>query len=172
MDPGRRLRVATVVIILLIVAIAVLLILATVPLVDVERPGVTWHGFTLGPSSHPYDTVVDTHVGQFCPPQGDNSALVVGNVTVSLTWATVNGKPISNFNVFASGYPVLNDTFLGTYVYFVNNSSSGSFSSESPTISVSLCNYPLTIGASVATGDSVAVTIETVYTYTTTATVL
>lgn len=171
MDSGRWLRISIALSALFVVAIAVLLILATIPLVHAERPGVAWSGFTLGYTPPPYDTVFDALVGQFCPPQGDNSALVVGNVTVSLTWASANGEPVGNFNVFASGYPA-GTSSLGSYVYFVNNSASGGFSSESATISRSLCNFPLTIGADPVSGDSVKVTIETVYTYNTTVPVL
>jgi hypothetical protein len=172
MDPGRRSRLTIALIILQIGAITVLLFLVSVPLVNVQRPGVAWFGITLEYYSGPSDSVFNAHVGEFCPPQGDNSALVVGNVTLSLTWTSANGRPVSNFNIYAADYPVANDSNFGTYVYVVNNSSGGGFSSESSKIFISLCNYPLTIGAGVPMGDSVKVTIETVYTYNTTAPVL
>ena len=166
MHLGRWSIVSIAVIIVLLVAIAVLWVLATDPIVPVERAGVAWSGFTLGYTAPPYDTVFNAVEGTFCPPQGDAPALVVGNVTVSFTWASASGQPVSNFNIFASDYP--GGPSEGTYVYFVNNSSHGSFNSESTSITSSLCDYPLMIGAGVPVGDSVSVVIETVYTHNTT----
>lgn len=170
MSPGRLSRITIATIVLLSVAIAVLLVFATVSLVTVERSGVAWSGFTLKYTPGPGDSEYDAYVGQFCPPQGDNPALVVGNVTVSLTWSSANGEPVSNFNVFGVAYPA--GTLPGHYVYSVQNSSSGGFSSQSPSIVSSICNYSFTIGAGLTPGGSVTVVIETVYTHKTTAPVL
>lgn len=170
MMAGRLSRITLAVIVLLSLAIAVLLILATVSLVAVERSGIAWSGFTLKYTPGPGDSEYTAYVAQFCPPQGDNPALLVGNVTVSLTWSSANDEPVSNFNVFGVAYPA--GTSPGHYIYFVNNSSSGGFSSQSPSIVSSICNYEFTIGAGLAPGGSVTVVVDTVYTYKTTATVL
>ncbi|MGB6500238.1 MAG: hypothetical protein WBG19_02400 [Thermoplasmata archaeon] len=168
MNAGGWLRVSIASVTLLIVAIAVLLILATVPLIQVERPAVTWSGFTLGYKGYPSHSLFRSLVQQFCPVQGDE---VGGNVTLSLTWASIDGRPVGNFSVFASAWPPATGG-PGSYVYWVNNSSRGGFSSESPSISDSLCDFPLTIGAGFTSNDSVKVTIETVYTFSTMAPVL
>lgn len=160
---GHLSRISIAAIVLLSVALAVLLVLATVSLVSVERQDVAWSGFTLKYTPNPGDSEFAAYVGQFCPPQGDDPALVVGNVTLSMTWASANGEPVSNFNVFAIAYPA--GTFPGHYIYVVNNSSSGGFSSQSASIVDSICNYAFTIGAGLTPGGSVTVVIETVYTH-------
>jgi len=143
-----------------VVAIIVIVILASVPLVQVDRTSVAWFGIKLGPG--PGDLISYGHPGEFCPPQGGSDwAGVTGNVTLSFTWATKSGDPIENFSLWGEDYL----KSPGSYLYRENNSSAGNFSSESPTIAQSVCNFSLDFSAGLASTDSVAIAVVVSYTY-------
>lgn len=162
---SRRLRGSVLVSVILAVVVIIVLVLATIPLVQVVRPGVAWFGVRV--ASCPSGCVSLGHSSEFCPPVSYNS--VTGNVTLSFTWVTESGHSIQKFWMYVNEYPL---NSYGSFVYTATNISAGNFSYESPTLAVSLCRDSVDFGATSATPDTVAVTMVTTYTYTTTVPIL
>jgi hypothetical protein len=140
--------------------IAILLVLALVPLNPVTAPSVKWFGVTLVATSEPdggYGDGYEIAPLTFCPP-----ANAVGPGVVSLSWRTVSGSPLTSFA--AGQTPVT----LGPEVFWVyqdNNSSFGGYS-----ISTALpfeCGYSLFIAIYSASQQTVKVTGTFAYNSTT-----
>ncbi len=99
--------------------------------------------------------------GEFCPLAPRDSNGFTGSETFTLSWATVNGTRLPNFNVYVPSYMGI---LPGTYVYSVANSSQGNFSQQVQGAGA-LCNWALDFGATFASYDRVILVISTATTY-------
>ena len=155
--------------VVLSVVLAIFLItialLATVPLKRTDETAITWFGlnFTAGPNGEAGGQ--SGLGGNYCPHWGSSAGLV-GNITVSFTWKTLNGQPVTSF------YAISTLSYPQQYLYYVNNSASGSAAFWAPNLLASACYGGIGFFATSNATEQVQVIIWTTYTYQTTVTIL